>query len=176
MSSGFPPSGSYPSGSSPFGEHNPYQSPNMLSGGGGFPGAGREAAMARVKLPAIFLMILAPLGMALFAVDGYFRVMNLQSGEIIAPLGDKDAPGVKEGYYAGQYGGLAVDFLGFFLQILVIFGAYHMMSLQNRTLAFSASVISCIPCLTACCVLGIPFGIWALVVINDSAVKQHFRS
>lgn len=166
MSSGFPPQGS---GS--FGEFNPYQSPNPQPGLSG-QASGREAAIARLKAPAIILMVLGPLGMLLFAADGFFRVLNLQNNQAPVNGFDLDAPGV----YFGVIAGLIVDCVGFVLQAVVILGAYHMLTLKNRALAFSAGVISCIPCLTACCVLGIPFGIWALVIINDSAVKQHFES
>ena len=32
-----------------------------------------------------------------------------------------------------------------------------------------------IPCCGPCLVLGIPFGIWALVLLNDSRIRPHFQ-
>jgi hypothetical protein len=165
-----------PSGAGQFGDFNPYQSPNPspgLTGGNG--GSGREEALARVKLPAIILMVLAPISMFIFAFDGVFRVMNIMNG-FVPPGMDLNAPGVQFGFTAGQYGFLVVEILGFFLQVVVILGAYHMLTLKNRMLAKSANIISCVPCVTACCVFGIPFGIWGLVIVSDSAVSPYFES
>jgi hypothetical protein len=39
----------------------------------------------------------------------------------------------------------------------------------------AASIIAIIPCFGPCCCLGIPVGIWALVVINKPEVKSAFR-
>jgi hypothetical protein len=172
MSSGFPPSSPNSFGDFP----NPYQSPSAFSSVGGAPGQGREAAKERVKIPAIILMVLAPFAMILFVVDGAGRVIGMQNPELVPAFGDPNAPGVKEGMMVGNTIGMVVDVLGLILQFVVIVGAYHMMTLKNRTLAFVANLISCVPCLTACCVLGIPIGIWGLVVMNDSAVKQYFES
>lgn len=172
MSSSFPPGGS-----NQFGDVNPYQSPTPQPGwGNAGAGGGREQALARVKVPAIMLMILAPLGILLFAVDGGFRLLNIINDNVPMNGLDMNAPGVKTGFYIGQYGTLVVEVLGFFLQIVVLVGAYHMMTLKNRTMAMAANIISCVPCISACCVLGMPFGIWGQVLINDPAIKPFFES
>ena len=47
----------------------------------------------------------------------------------------------------------------------------------RRLLLFvTASILAVIPCLSPCFILGIPFGIWALVVINQADVKEAFHS
>lgn len=163
-------------GSNQFGDFNPYQSPQAAPAAGQSAGGGREAALAKVRVPAIILMVLAPLGILLCALDGGVRAMNIVNDTVPMQGMNMDAPGVKAGYYVGMYGMLVAEVLGFLLQFVVIFGAYHMLMLKSRMLAMAANVISVIPCITACCVLGIPFGIWGLVVINDSAVKPFFES
>src|SRR5690349_8261020 len=117
MSSSFPPSGA-----GKFGDMNPYQSPDpthMQSGGHG--GSGREAALERVKIPAIILMVLAPISMLVCLGDGVFRALNIMNG-FVPPGVDLDAPGVRFGFTAGQYGTLVAEILGFLLQIVVIVG------------------------------------------------------
>jgi hypothetical protein len=42
--------------------------------------------------------------------------------------------------------------------------------------SMTGAILACIPCLSPCCFLGIPFGIWALVVLNDTAVKDWFHA
>jgi hypothetical protein len=57
---------------------------------------------------------------------------------------------------------------------LVLIGAAKMQSLRSFEFAFAAAILAMIPCLTPCCVLGLPFGIWALVVLNKPEVKSQF--
>jgi hypothetical protein len=58
---------------------------------------------------------------------------------------------------------------------LVMLGASRMLQLRSYGLAFTGSILSFIPCLTCCVCLGIPFGIWALVVLNRTEVRSSFR-
>jgi len=60
--------------------------------------------------------------------------------------------------------------------VLVFIGAMKMKNLENYSLAMAAAIVAVIPCISPCCLLGLPFGIWALVVLNDSSVKAAFRS
>ena len=50
-----------------------------------------------------------------------------------------------------------------------------MMKLEHRGLAYAASILAMIPCISPCCILGLPFGIWSLVVLADNDVKSAFR-
>ena len=67
-----------------------------------------------------------------------------------------------------------INLLGVALNIFVLFGALKMMRLQSFNLVLAACIISMIPCTGCCCILGLPFGLWALVVINKPEVKAHF--
>ena len=57
---------------------------------------------------------------------------------------------------------------------VVFFGALKMKNLENYGLSMSAAIIACIPCCSCCC-LGIPVGIWALIVLNKPEVKSAFQ-
>ena len=76
------------------------------------------------------------------------------------------------GQLAGSIGASVVLVV---LNILVIIGAYHLQNLKKFPLAMTGAIIACIPCCGPCLVLGIPFGIWALVLLNDSRIKPHFQ-
>jgi len=39
-----------------------------------------------------------------------------------------------------------------------------------------ASILAMVPCISPCCLLGIPIGIWALVVLMKPEVQQAFVS
>ena len=72
-------------------------------------------------------------------------------------------------------GGLAGGTIGIVMDILVLLGAYNLMNLKKYSLAMTGAVIACIPCCGPCFVLGIPFGIWALVLLNNPEIKPHFE-
>ncbi len=50
---------------------------------------------------------------------------------------------------------------------LILFGAFQLQTRQSKGLAMLGAILCCIPLCSPCMVLGIPFGIWALVVINS---------
>lgn len=56
-----------------------------------------------------------------------------------------------------------------------VYGAYCMLRLEKLHLARIAAILSIIPICSGCYVLGIPFGIWALIVLNRPEVKAAFR-
>jgi len=57
---------------------------------------------------------------------------------------------------------------------IVILGGVQMLRLKSYGLAVASSVLAMIPCFACCCV-GLPAGIWALVVLFKPEVKQAFR-
>jgi hypothetical protein len=77
----------------------------------------------------------------------------------------------------GQIVGAAVLVpLAAIFNVMAVYGAYQMKVLQKYQMARTAVTISLIPCCSPCVVIGIPFGIWALIVLNDPKVKAAFRS
>ena len=57
----------------------------------------------------------------------------------------------------------------------VLFGAIKMLKLSSHGLAVATAVVAMLPCLGCCCLLGLPFGIWALVVLNKPEVRSQFN-
>jgi hypothetical protein len=49
-----------------------------------------------------------------------------------------------------------------------------MQKLQSYQFALTASIVAMVPCISPCCLFGLPFGIWALVVLNKPEVKSQF--
>lgn len=69
---------------------------------------------------------------------------------------------------------LAVLGVGAVLNLLAVFGGWFMLRLSAYPLAMTAAVVSLIPCATGCCVTGIPFAVWALVVLTRPEIKAAF--
>lgn len=56
----------------------------------------------------------------------------------------------------------------------VLIGAIQMKRRKSYRLAFAAAVVASIPMVGPCCIVGIPFGIWAIVVLLKPEVQQSF--
>ena len=130
----------------------------------------RQKARERVLLPAIFLMISGGLGFAyaVFNAAVFFSGMNENQPNPFI----KEDPNLKNqpGYKAVQYTVVVGTVIG---SAIVFFGGLQMKNLKNRGFVMFSSILAMTPC-NCCCILGLPFGIWALVVLNDEAVKRSF--
>jgi hypothetical protein len=56
---------------------------------------------------------------------------------------------------------------------ILIFGAMQMRKLKMYGLAMTSSILGMIPC-TGCCLVGLPIGIWALIILLKPEVKSAF--
>jgi hypothetical protein len=133
-------------------------------------GGTRARARERVLMPAIFLMISGGLGFAyaVFNAAVFFSGVNENNPNPLI----KEDPNMKNdpAYKAGQYAVIVGTIIG---SALVIVGGLQMKNLKNRGFVMFTSILAMTPC-NCCCLLGIPFGIWSLVVLNDETVKRAF--
>ena len=83
-------------------------------------------------------------------------------------------PGMRS-FLEGMQGPMAgvINLVIVALDSFVLFGAIKMMRLEKRGLALAACIIAMLPC-QCCCLFGLPFGIWGLVMLNKPEVKSQF--
>lgn len=62
------------------------------------------------------------------------------------------------------------------MQIPVILAGIGLMKAKWKSFTFLGAIINVVPCCSSCFLLGIPFGIWALVVLSDPDVRSSFNS
>jgi hypothetical protein len=137
---------------------------------------GRSFAEAQrsVLPPAICLLVTGLLALlSNLAVATY----NLYNGP---PAPPQPAPGVnvkafQQGYKVGWYATLVVVVICAVASLFVIGGAVQMLRLRTRTLAALGSILAIVLIYPGCCLLGLPFGIWSIVVLNKPEVKDAFR-
>ena len=56
--------------------------------------------------------------------------------------------------------------------VLILLGGVKLMNLSGTGLPITGSILAMIPCTSSCCCLiGLPAGIWALVVLSRPDVK-----
>lgn len=65
--------------------------------------------------------------------------------------------------------------IGVLVSGVILFGGLKMKKLESYPLAIAASILAAVPCLSPCCVIGLPIGIWALVVLFKPEVKEAFN-
>lgn len=132
-----------------------------------------EAALKRVKGPAIALMATAGLGLAYYGVSGLFTLFT--GGVMFHQQMPPDIPPQMQALIQDMQGPMAgvISLAIAALNGFVLFAAIKMLRLQNHGLATVASVAAMLPC-QCCCLFGLPFGIWALVVLNKPEVKSQF--
>ena len=160
-----------------------YGPPGGFSGGPRFvpppispyaPGrSGPEYAKDQIKGPAIGLMIASGMTFAFYLFCTGLMVFVGGLG-FIAP-GSSSGGDPMGGLLSGVIGGVVYGF--FAIASLVAFvGALRMKSLRTYPLAMTSAILSILPCTTyVCCMLMMPFGIWALIVLMKPEVKAEFR-
>jgi hypothetical protein len=75
--------------------------------------------------------------------------------------------------FSGSIGIISNVFV-FILGALILYGGIQMKKLENYSLAMAGSIIAMLPC-SACCLVGLPIGIWAVVVLSKPEVKGAFH-
>ncbi len=122
----------------------------------------------RVKGPAIAVIV----GAAFGCLNGMAGIaLNALGTALTLPGGQEAIPGMVSGAL-----GVVIGVVQLGVGAFVIFAMTRMMRLEDHGIAMAGAILSLIPFLHGCCCLGIPFGIWALVVLCDAEVKAAFQS
>jgi hypothetical protein len=128
-----------------------------------------SAGAEQVNGPAIGLIVVAILGVILQIIS---LIFNLAGASFLA---SSQMP--KEAWanmFSGTIG-VVSGIIGILVSGLILFGAMKMKKLESYGLAMAVSIIAMIPCFSPCCLIGLPIGIWAVVVLSKPEVKSAFH-
>jgi predicted Zn finger-like uncharacterized protein len=130
----------------------------------------RERVKGKVMAPAICLMVAAVLGVLADAA-------NIVISFTPPPPPQPGMPPWMEEFQKGSHGPTAVIFGagGIIYCAVIIFASIQMLNMRMWGFALAGAIMSMINCVNLCCCLGLPFGIWALVVLLDQEVKSAFQ-
>lgn len=126
----------------------------------------------RTLLPAIFMYVACGFSIAYSILSIALNLAGIEMNAFPQPGNAQDEMAQE----MVRVLGIVMLFAFIFRDLFLIYAAWHLQSRRSYAVAMTGAVISVIPCLgSPCCLLGVPFGIWALVVLNDDAVKAAFR-
>ena len=126
---------------------------------------------------------------ALFATAFYVAYLVLAAGAENPECGTRHCPRYErvgdwmEAISGDALFAASMSFTGVVVVGLVIFaipwvitlGGFAMLTRRSYSLAIVAAILSLTNCNQLCCVLSIPVGIWALIVLFQPDVKASFR-
>ena len=124
----------------------------------------RQDPAGRVSAPAIGLMVTG--GLSVLTTLVFMAMMAVGGAATFADPEMRDAlPGI------GVF--MAVSIVALILEVAIIFAGLQMRNLRSWWLSMIGSILAMLPCLP-CCLLGLPIGIWAVIVLIDEDVKRAF--
>lgn len=131
----------------------------------------------RVKSPALALIIVAAIGLVFVVISLIMNLVGGGAGQAV-PIADPEMRAMMESLQGGgSIVGAIISFLiGAAANGLVLFAGLKMKNLESYGISMAGAIVAIIPCLSPCCIVGIPFGIWALVVLLNDEVKTAFKS
>lgn len=68
-----------------------------------------------------------------------------------------------------------MGFVSLALNALAFWGSLCMLNAKRHGLAITAAILTMLPVTSPCCLIGLPIGIWALVVLNRPGVAAVFN-
>ncbi len=143
---------------------NPYRSPSSTHYG--------TLAPNEVRGPAIALMVVSLIAIV-------FGVLGLAGDVFLVLFGVVDHLEEINDGPTSKYTQIIVRTIwGIILLIassFVFFGALKMKNMTDYGTARTAAIVAMIPLVGPCCLLGIPFGIWAYSILSRPHVKDAFR-
>ena len=134
---------------------------------------GSAPAAEQVKGPAIGLIVTGILNVLLSAV----RVVAMATGFGLGAFNSAGRGGQMDKLILSVAGttGIVIGSIGIIIGGLIIYSGFKMQKLESYGLCMIATILALLPCTSPCCVVGIPVGIWGLIVLSKAEVKGAFH-
>ncbi len=130
---------------------------------------------ASLKIAAIFILVASSLSWIWSLVDGLGRsavAFGMVPMPAFAGTAGVDPAAIKVLFYSF----FVLDIVVLLLGPVVILGAVQMLRRKMYGFVRFTAILAMLPLSThCCCVLGLPMGIWALVILNRPDVKAMFQ-
>lgn len=135
-----------------------------------------SAASRKLAVPAIAIIVMSALGILGALTMPLWQAAYLDFLLRIPTLPPQAQQALQEARSAGMTAGSIVQLvIGIAFNIVTLIGGIKMKSARSYGLSMASAILIMLPCAGCCCLIGLPFGIWALVVMNQAEVKAAFR-
>ena len=159
--------------------NNPYASSGFI---GRVDAERTHPYRAIVMPPAICLVLVGLLGLTVSALNVAFAVVA-EPPKVVDPAEvDPNMPaGLRKFLENAEKSGrgpvaMVVHSAFVFVNLLIVAGGVQMLRFQTRGLAVTSSILAILNFGSCCCLLGVPVGIWSLVVLNRPDVTWAFQA
>ena len=122
-----------------------------------------QIARDKVKGPATGLKVVAALG----AVGA---VLSIVLNALGVGMGTMEQESMA--WMSGAVG-IVINLIALGISAFIWMAAGKMADLKGYNQALVASILAMLPC-TLCCIVGLPIGIWSVVVLSNGEVKSAF--
>lgn len=139
-------------------------------------GGGREAALDKLRVPAIGLIISSVISLVMSLI-GLIKIKQAaaEMEELDSILSQMNNPQLKQfidafGHFMSGPFGVANYLFQILIAALILTGAVKMLKLRSYELCYAAAILAVLPCITPCCgwILGLIFGIWAMTALGKA--------
>ncbi len=134
------------------------------------PANSSGTAATQVNGPATGLIATAVLG---FMVQGLGFIGNIFGFGFSQGFGGTGSESAVA-FFTGTMG-IILNLVGVAIGVVILLGALKMKKLESHGFAMAASILALVPCVSPCCLVGLPIGIWSLVVLAKPEVKAAFH-
>ena len=131
-----------------------------------------DGSTTQFTMLGIFFIILAVLGLGMSILFAVGQLMQFANGTAMPPPNANEAE--KTGFYLGYWGGTVAVIVSGLIQPFIALAGVNLIRRKGLGLAKLGAIMLCIPCISSCCVLGIPFGIWGIIALNSDSAKRLF--
>lgn len=153
------------------------QSPATIPALEGFQA--RHEAEDAVRLPGTLLAIYGGLTVLQYIVGLFMRSTDSWADRTLNLSGDIPpavANAIRTLFAMPAPLLVAKDIVGILVGSAIIWGGIRMTRLQSRNWVMFAAILSLLPCFGSCgCCLGMPLGVWILVIVSRPNISRHFR-
>lgn len=163
-----------PAANSGFQAANPYAAPGTAAVGS-FPQQAvrrKQSASPAVIACGVLIAIVGGGNILLLLINLVVTDVDAQVARRVEMQGGDEAQqaATAVGYRVGFYGASFVCFVG---SCLTLAGGIQTARLKTRGLCITSAILAMLPC--GCfCLLGIPIGIWGLILLNQDSVSSAF--
>lgn len=147
--------------------------------GGGFrpasPGLSESVVDGKLRAPAIGILVTGVLGAGVSLYGVVAGLLGRGAKAEIPPGMPPEAERFLKTYMKTMEAfNLPLNLVLLLMSLVTLMAGIRMLQRRSYGLVMTGVILGMLPC-TCCCCLGLPFGIWALVVLSNPEVKNSFR-